>query len=379
MMTMLAVAAAAALALMLGVAVYNVRTAPRLARYDSRSRTSVSVLIPARNEERNLWRTLPALLSSDWSRLEIIVLDDGSSDRTAAVAAAFAAVHPHRLRVLRGRPAPAGWLGKNWACHQLAEHARGDVLIFCDADMKVSRRAVRRTVAALEVERADVLTGLPRQQLERVIPRAVIPIVMQLSIGAALPLARVPSSHAASLAVGNGQWLACTRTAYRRIGGHATVRQHIAEDISIARAAKRHGLRLFPVIATQDLSVRMYEDAPQVWAGFRKNLYAIAGGSPVGFALVFAGYMLTMLVPFVLPFLGALPVALAVLPLVLLGGVRLAVARLFEHGAAPMLLHLPGAAVVAGIALASAWGSWRGTLVWKGRSLQTRLVQGIEP
>jgi hypothetical protein len=377
-MTWLAVAAAAALALMLGVAVYNLRTAPRLARYHGRSATAVSVLIPARDEEHNLWYALPALLSSDWSRLEIIVLDDGSSDRTATVAAAFAAAQPHRLRVVRGRPAPSGWLGKNWACHQLAEHARGDVLIFCDADMKVSRQAVRRTVAALEGERADLLTGLPRQRLERVVPRAAIPIVMQLTIGAALPLARVPSSLAASLAVGNGQWLACTRAAYRRIGGHAAVRDRIAEDIAIARAAKRHGLRLLPVIATEDLSVRMYQDAHQVWAGFRKNLYAIAGSSPVGFALVFAAYVLTMLVPFVLPFLGALPVALALLPLVLLGAVRMAVARLFEHGAAPMLLHLPGAMFVAGIALASAWGSWRGTLAWKGRRLQTRLVHGIE-
>jgi chlorobactene glucosyltransferase len=374
-MTALVHIATALLLMMVTIAIVNVIFAPRLNRYDGwpAQRPRVSLLVPARDEAHNLWRTLPLLLSSDWHDLEILVLDDCSSDRTAAIVATFAAAHPHRLRLLRGRPTPAGWLGKSWACHQLAQHARGQLFIFCDADVSVSRSAVRRTVLALQAHAADVATGLPAQRFTNRLAAAVVPIVMHIGIGAALVLPLVARTRTASLAVGNGQWLAFTRSSYRRIGGHAATAAAVAEDMALARAAKRRGLRLLPLVADADLAVSMYAAPRHVWHGFRKNLYAIAGASPIAFTAVLLVFTTSMLLPFALPFVAPLPYALV--PLALLVAVRLLVAQLFRGGTGPVMLHPFGAVVVAAVAVASAIGAARGTLAWKGRTLSATAVQ----
>src|SRR5690606_308694 len=113
-----------------------------------------------------------------------------------------------RLRLLRGRPLPAGWLGKSWACHQLAEAARGEVLVFCDADVTVHPGALPRTIAAMERAEAGALTALPRQRLGTWAESAVVPLVAHLPVLALLPLPLVPRVRAPSLSMANGQWLA---------------------------------------------------------------------------------------------------------------------------------------------------------------------------
>src|SRR5690606_19004733 len=153
------------LLVMAAVCLVNLIGAPRLHRMPSpRTRPRVSLLVPARNEEANLTETLPTLLASDYEDLEVLMLDDGSEDGTARVVEAHRqGGSGERLRLVRGLPLRGRWLGKNWACHQLARAADGDVLIFCDADVTVGPKAVRHTVSALERYGADALSALPRQ------------------------------------------------------------------------------------------------------------------------------------------------------------------------------------------------------------------------
>jgi chlorobactene glucosyltransferase len=367
-MIVLAIAAAALLLQMFVVALWNLVAAARLERApDPPSFPRVSLLIPARNEADNLRRTLPTLLATDHPSLEILVLDDGSEDDTAAVVEALADDEAEgRLRLLRGRPLPAGWLGKCWACHQLAEEAAGEWLIFVDADVSVAPGAVRRTLGAAAAAGAEVVTALPRQRLPGWAEAAVVPLVAQLSVLALLPLALVPRLRAPSLAMGNGQWLAFTRAAYDRCGGHEAVRATIVEDVALARRAKASGSRLLPLLAPHAITVGMYRGLREVREGFGKNLYALCGGRPASLGAALVVFLLVAVYPWAGVLLGA-PGALP--SFLLLVGVRVCGWAAVRHGPASVFLHPLGSLVTAFIAVDSFRRSRRGDVVWKGRRL----------
>jgi glycosyltransferase involved in cell wall biosynthesis len=365
-LAVLDLASAGLLLAMLAVAVYNLRTAPRLERAPAPARhPRVSLLLPARDEAENLREALPRLARLEYPALEVLVLDDGSTDATAAVVREHAARDP-RLRLLTGAELPPGWLGKNWACHQLGAAAAGEVLVFCDADVSVGPEALRRTVGAMEHHDADVLTAIPRQRFGGWVERAVIPLVVHLPILALLPLRRVALSPAPSLSMANGQWLAFTREAYGRSGGHAAVRGEVIEDVAIGRRVKAAGLRLLPVLATDTLEVRMYRDARALRQGFGKNVYALLGSRPLPFAGAMAAFLLYAVYPWAALAGGR---AGALLPLLLLLALRASGVAFFRHGWRSVLLHPAGALLTVLVAAGSAVGHYRGTLRWKDRPL----------
>ena len=350
------------------VAIVNLATAPRLHDVPlspARWRPRVSVLVPARDEAENLGRLLPALRAARYGPMEVLVLDDGSADGTAALARGLEGTG---IRIVRGTEPPPHWTGKNWACQQLAELAGGEVLVFCDADVRPGPDAIGRTVAALESTGADLLTAFPRHERGAWFEEAVVPIVTKLPVAALLPLALVQRTRAVSMAVGNGQWLAWRREAYERVGGHAAVRSAVLEDVRLARAAKLRGLRLVPYVATRDLTVRMYRDRRETWDGFAKNLYLLVGGHPAPAALAVAALGTAATVPFLLPLAGGTAGALA--PLAGLGVVRLAAARLFAEPPRSVVLTPIGMLIAAALVMASARRHRRGTVVWKRRTIE---------
>lgn len=350
------------------VSLLNLATAPRLHRVPvspAAWRPRVSVLVPARDEADNLRSLLPALRATRYRPLEVLVLDDGSSDGTAALARRLAG---DRFGVVPGTEPPAGWTGKNWACDQLARLATGDVLIFCDADVRPGPDAIGRTVAALESTGADLLTAFPRHERGGWFEEAVVPIVTKLPVAALLPLGLVSRTRAVSLAVGNGQWLAWRKEAYERAGGHAAVRSTVLEDVRLARAAKLRGLRLAPYIATRDLAVRMYRNPRETWDGFAKNLYLLVGGHPVPATIAVAVLGAAAALPILLPALQRTPAAL--LPLAGVVAARMAAARLFDEPVRSVALYPVGMVIVAALVVASAARHRRGTVVWKRRTLE---------
>jgi glycosyltransferase involved in cell wall biosynthesis len=225
----------------------------------------VSILIPARDEAHTLPLTLPGVLAQGAG--EVLILDDHSADGTAGLAAALGA------RVIRGAPLPPGWVGKSWACEQLACAAGGDLLVFTDADVFWRPGALGAVLHALETSRADLLTVLPRHTGLTPGARGLTPLVDAVVLGwLPYPLLR---THWPLATVANGQLMAFRRAAYWRAGGHAAVRADILEDTQLARRLKAGGGRVVPALGQACVEVTMYRGYRESLRGFGKNALGV--------------------------------------------------------------------------------------------------------
>lgn len=245
----------------------------------------VSVLIPARNEAHRIGPTVRSVLAQRHVKLEVIVLDDGSTDDTVAVVLEGAAGDP-RIRVISGMDVAPGWLGKPWACQQLGEAASGRVLVFIDADVVLEPHAVVAAVDLLTRHRLSLVSPYPRQEALTAAERLVQPLLQWLWL-TFLPLRLAERLRPASMAAANGQFLVVDAGAYRDIGSHVGVLERVVEDVWLARAMKAAGYRAVVVDGTELATCRMYTGWSEVRDGYTKSLWA-AMGSPASAAVVAA-------------------------------------------------------------------------------------------
>ena len=233
----------------------------------------VSIVIPARNEAHNIRRCVESALASSYPRLEVIVVDDHSTDGTGEIVAAMAA-RDARLRVLIPDPLPADWFGKQWACAAGAATARGELLGFFDADTWQAPELVTRVVHAMTSRRSDLLSVAGTQELgsfwERMVQPQIFTIMLQRFGGTEL----VNRSRYASQKIANGQCLWVRRAAYDEMGGHAAVRHEVAEDLALAQHFFRAGRTVSLVLGLDQLSTRMYTSFAELVEGWGKNIYA---------------------------------------------------------------------------------------------------------
>lgn len=356
------------LALLALVTAVNMLRGPFLAtrRPDSSPQPSLSICIPARNEEASIGQLLASLRPFVRSDMEILVLDDHSTDGTAQVIREHEPDLP-ALRLLQGASLPSGWTGKNWACHQLAQQARGEVLLFVDADVWLESDALGATLDALRQYRADAVSAFPRQQLDGVVSKAVVPI-MDVLLYAFLPLQLVHRTRATSLAAANGQWIAFRRSCYEAIGGHAALRGEVVEDIALARAVKRAGFRMLLTSGVGALRCRMYRSPGEVLRGFSKTFFAAFDFR----AAAFIPMLLFMLLVFVLPFLWlAIDAQLFVLTAIGLNVLLRAFMSIrLRHGWLSVILHPLGILGAVGIGMHAIWQRYRrGSVIWKDRAI----------
>ncbi len=250
-------------------------------------RPTVSLLVPARNEAHNLRKTLPGLLLQGVQ--EILVLDDHSTDATAQVVEEYSR-QDARVRLLVGLPKPEGWMGKTWACYQLAQAAQGEVLIFTDADVHWRKRGVRAVLARMERERAGLVSVYPRQMTRSLAERVILPLIDDVLLCyLPYPLLRTPFPSASAA---NGQVMAFTRLAYLASGGHAAVRGEVLEDVRLAQKTKAVGQRLALALGGGLVAVRMYRSFAEIVEGLGKNLIEFHGRSRVVLALSYMGHLL---------------------------------------------------------------------------------------
>ncbi len=230
---------------------------------------SVSVLIPARNEENAIRAAVDAVQSSVGVELEILVLDDGSEDATAKIVSDLAALD-RRVRLLTAPPLPAGWCGKQHACAVLARSASHPLLVFLDADVRLSPAGLAQLIAFLDASGADLVSGIPRQETGTFLERLVIPLIHFILLGF-LPLRRMRASRHPAYAAGCGQLFLTRRDAYERMGGHGAIRASMHDGITLPRAYRAAGLATDLCDATDLAVCRMYRDASALWNGLAKN------------------------------------------------------------------------------------------------------------
>lgn len=254
----------------------------------------VSILVPARNEERSIGPCLESLARQEYTRYEIVVLDDGSTDRTGDIVRGIAARCRH-VRCIVGRPLADGWLGKAFVCDQLSEQARGDILIFTDADTEHAPTMIRSVVGGMAAG-ADLVTAFPEQVIGSWSERLAVHFML-FTVWAFLPVGRVWSDPSPRFVAANGQLIAFSRAAYARIGGHASVRLSVLDDVDLARRAKRLGLRVRLTDGVGTVRTRMYRGFGEVWRGFSKNALALTGGSVAGAAACAVAVLLLYVTP----------------------------------------------------------------------------------
>jgi hypothetical protein len=334
---------------------------------------SVALLVPARDEATRIAGCLRSLQAQQGvPDLEIVVLDDGSTDDTAEVVGTIAG-HDPRVRLVAGAALPDGWLGKPHACAQLAALTNAEVLVFVDADVVLAPHAVAALLTLMH--RFDLVSAYPQLMARTLAERLVQPLLPWLWL-TFLPLRAMERPSRSSLVGAGGQLLAVTRVGYERCGGHAAVRDAVLEDLALARALVRCARPVSLVDASALARCRMYESWTQLRSGYTKSLWA-AGSTPAAtLALValvvgvYIGPVLAVAVSEWLPsgwlLAGGIGYALGVAGRMVSGGATRG--RIWPD----CLAHPVGVAVVAYLAVSSIVGHRRGTLSWKGRRLGAR-------
>ena len=334
-------------------------------------RPRVTVVIAARNEAEELPATLDALLAQDYPELEILVVEDGSTDRTVEVIGARAP----RVRCLHPPPLPEGWIGKSWACWNGANAASGGWLLFLDADVRLHSSTIQTTIDWAVREGADLATIAPRIEMVGFWERVVLPFYVQM----VLTYLRAPRMNRdrSRAAMANGQYWLTPRATYLALGGHAAVRSIVLEDVAIAKRYRAAGRRLRIAWTPQLAVTRMYRDRAEMFEGLLKNIH----GTEYSLARQ-ASFLVGLAGLFLLP-LGLLPFALVVGNLLLaVLGAFVYVALFGKHYAFARAVGAPGAygllfpvavAYYLGLVGTSlARGLRRRPVAWKGRTYPLR-------
>jgi hypothetical protein len=322
----------------------------------------VSVLIPARNEEENIGDACTAILASTGVELELVVLDDGSTDRTPAILAAIA---DPRLRVAGAPPLPPGWSGKQHACHILSGLARHELMVFVDADVRLAPDAVARMAGFMQRHRVGLASGFPRQVTVTWSEQLLLPLIHFLLLGF-LPMPLMRRRMDAGLGAGCGQLFITRKQAYQAAGGHAAIRASLHDGITLPRAFRNAGHMTLLFDATRFARCRMYRTAGQVWEGLCKNAtegMAKPAALPIWTVILAGGQVLPL--PLLLMDSGW-PAGLAVAAGI---GTRLLLAWRFRQPVLSALLHPAGVASLLVVQWFSLVRAARGgQATWRGRA-----------
>jgi glycosyltransferase involved in cell wall biosynthesis len=348
--------------------IVNLTLIPSL-RADMRPATEplVSVIIPARDEAHIIERTVRAFLAQTYANLEVIVINDRSTDGTGDI---VRAIHDDRLTVIDGVEPPAGWLGKPWALHQGSRIARGELLLFVDADLIYAPQAVAAAVAYLQSRDVALLSLFPHLEMRGFGENASMPM-MTMAFHTFLPTWLSNRTRFARLALGGGTGNLVVREVYEASGGHEQLSDAVVDDIALARLVRRNGARTEIVRAERLVSLRMYRGLAEVVDGFTKNTFSALGRNYVAGFLVVLGCIVFHILPYVLAVTGD---RINIATVIIISVTRVILFRALRYRLdAAIFLHPVMAAIWTWIFIRSIWLTGiRRKVIWRGRTYDAR-------
>jgi hypothetical protein len=323
----------------------------------------ISVLIPARNEAANIKDAVDSVLANTGVEIELIVLDDGSTDATPDI---LKAICDPRLRVATAEPLPKGWCGKQHACAELGKLATHDLMVFIDADVRLTPDALARMAGAMQQRpELGLASGFPRQIVGTWSEILLLPLIHFFLLGY-LPIAWMNVSRLPALGAGCGQIFIARKEAYRVAGGHAAIGTFIHDGLMLPRAFRKAGQMTGLFDATDFATCRMYYSASQVWEGLTKNAtegMARPVALPIWTVILGVGQVLPIILTITQPGLMAgLALASGI-------GLRLVLAWRFRQPVISAILHPVGVAGVLAIQWSALVSAVQGRPVtWRGRA-----------
>jgi len=363
------------LVVLLLISLTNLRYLRKLHSYPPTRRwPRFSVLVPARNEEANIGHCVSSLLAQDYPDFQLIVLDDGSADRTWEILQGYAR-DDARLTLIKGKPLPDDWLGKHWACSQLADASDGELLLFVDADTFHARDMLRCAASAMSGERAALISALPGQKVVTWAEKLTIP-AFYLGMLCGVPIGLTRLSRNPLLFSCLGQFLLFAREAYFASGGYAAVRQNVVDDIAIGRRIHSMGLCYRLLDGNGQVFCRMYHNLDETWHGLTKSNFASFNFDPLLLTAMYLVVLMVFISPLVvlgiglaqpnIPFEATATAGIAVLLCLFLWWVN---NHRFQFPSYLLVVYPVSAIIMIVIAVGSMVLTYQGKAVWKGRAM----------
>ncbi|PJJ84136.1 glycosyltransferase [Mucilaginibacter auburnensis] len=343
------------------VTLFNFISDPKLRRVNRRYTDLVSILIPVRNESRQILTLLESIYRQDYSNYEVIILDDDSDDDTFNLCKTFCDTHTN-FRLIKGKKLEAGWTGKNFACHQLALAARGDFLLFLDADEQVNNGLINTAIYRMYQYKLGLLSVFANASMLSTGELAVVPLQHYLLLGL-LPLRLVYLIKNHSIATASGQFMLFDAQSYREHKWHQKVKEKVVEDTEIMRMVKAAGYRGETLLANGMLSSRMYTGFSEAIGGFSKNVLSVFNYNIIWFLIYI---LLTITGPMVVFISLNIPIILFMVALIILSRIMSS----FSAGQNPVwnvVLHPVQMLSLTAISFIAIQKYLTHTLTWKGR------------
>jgi glycosyltransferase involved in cell wall biosynthesis len=345
------------------VTLFNFISNPKLTQSPKYYKDLVSILIPARNEEQDIIRLLQSLKIQDYQNIEVIVLDDNSEDKTHQISQEFCA-SDSRFKIIKGKPLENGWLGKNYACHQLTQQAKGKFLLFLDADEEVKNGLINNAIYRMYLGKLSLLSLFTNQVMKTNAEKSVIPLMHFLLLNL-LPLRLVKLSKMPAFSAASGQFMLFNAADYHQNLWHQSVKSKVVEDVEIMKQIKTNGYKGEVLLANGYLLCRMYKSYQECLNGFSKNLLSGFGNSIVGllvyiFLIIIGPIIIAFNLNFQLVYLAITLIVFSRIMISLLSGQNV-ILNIFFHTLQMLNLLL--------LAILSIQKSISKNVVWKGRSI----------
>lgn len=348
------------------VTLFNFISNPKLTKSPREYEDRVSILIPARNEEHNILNLLASIKEQDYQNYEVIILDDNSEDDTRKICENFAS-RDSRFSVISGQELHTDWLGKNYACHQLAAVAKGDFLMFLDADETIADGLINSAIHRVKYYRLQLLTLFTNQVMVTVGERMIVPLMHFILLNL-LPLRLVRLSKNPAFSAASGQFMFFDADNYRENQWHEQVKGKVVEDIEIMKLVKGYGFRAEALLGNGYIFCRMYDGFNQAFSGFSKNILAGFNNNVIG---LFFYLMLVVLGPIAIFYILSAELLFFAISLIVLSRVMISLMS-GQNVWLNIVLHPIQLLCMVLISVVSVKKYFTNTIIWKGRLIKKR-------